>query len=294
MNAQPSFLDQLLGGCRVCSHQNPHDSELRIAPLRCDNNVCMGDDYDGIEQIEVDDGSSSSANGRTREMHLGRGREAQLKTKVELKGAGVTMNKEPVCEALQNEADWLLWASGDLFRRNRWDLVSLGGNRYGLKGRVVSLCLLPPGDEVSPSFHLQKVVPEEVAYRAAQIIVIDGPLRQPILDYLLQTGVNEQWNSIGTENTLSNVHNIHKNVDFLETPQIHPEDRITAMTFATYHADVRHQATEKCTKGYAAGLFVEPPGSIYSGHQKGPQFGARKLLCGSPLDPAAGQLAAQA
>lgn len=280
------------GFCSGCGHRSPQDSEIQFIPLGCQSTVCLRDEDDDLEEIEVDESESSTPRGRTRQLQLGEGPE--LSHGVELKGAYAAVEAPP--GALKEEVDWLKYSTGNLFPQKGWDLVSLGGNMYGLKGRKISLYLLPPGSAPSKSYHLshlRNMFSSEVVDRAAWIIVVDGPLRQPILDYLLQTGRNEEWESLSTQNNLSNVHSIHQNTDFVEAPPIHPEDRITAMTFARYHADVRHQASDQFLNGWAAGLFVEPPGRMYAGPQKGPQFSAFRKICGSPLDPEAAQIASQ-
>jgi len=118
------------------------------------------------------------------------------------------------------------------------------GDQYSIEGRSVRLQLLQNSCEFA---HVTEKFGYDAAKRAAAISVVDGPLHQPLLDYLLQTGRNENYDMRGTENPAA-VTGVGRQIDFLvenPTKTGNPEEasRIEAMWQATMQADLRQRAT---------------------------------------------------
>lgn len=144
----------------------------------------------------------------------------------------------PAKDALWFEIEAVRMGSASLFESKGWEIVPKGGERYSLNGRGIKLRLVPAG-AMPPHFqHLLGYVSYEVAERATRITVCDGPLRQPLLDYLLQTGQNESYDQRGTEN-IAGVSGAAKLLDFNVAPT---GDRIYAMKSAMIQADLRRLA----------------------------------------------------
>merc|ERR1719321_1154147 len=109
---------------------------------------------------------------------------------------------------------------------------------------------LLPSIVSQPSYeHLSKHLRNDVVHRASRIIVVDGPLHQPILDYLFHSGINEHYESAGTENTTSPGW-LGKALEF-QVPPMHPEDRISAMRQAAAQAEYRRQVGQLGGPGQA-------------------------------------------
>merc|ERR1711957_131961 len=85
--------------------------------------------------------------------------------------------------------------------------------------------------------HLVKLVGEGSAKLASRILVNDGPLRQPLLDYMMQTGSNEHYDTQGTENP-EQVTGLGKHMSFAR-PGGPDDDRLQAMKDATAQANFR-------------------------------------------------------
>lgn len=95
----------------------------------------------------------------------------------------------------------LLWNNADLFDSEGWKIIpKREPNRYNIQDRLVRIFLLPEGTKVKDYSHHLGIIDEESASQAARIMVQDGPLKQPLLDYLRQTGKNEHYDARGTEN----------------------------------------------------------------------------------------------
>merc|ERR1711879_590490 len=82
--------------------------------------------------------------------------------------------------------------------------------------------------------------------KASRIMVNDGPLRQPLMDYLLQTGRNEHYDARGTENPEAVTGN-GRSLEFTHTPYS-AGDRIEAMKHATQQAEVRRRCSSQPTQ----------------------------------------------
>lgn len=140
--------------------------------------------------------------------------------------------------SLESEIDEVVWSSGDVFITRGWEIVHIHGDRYSLNGRSVKLMLLPHSAPVPDIAHVAPSLGHDVAERAARVMVCDGSLRQPLFDYLLQTGMNEQYDQRGTENP-AGVTGAAKHLEFNVIPTA---DRLVAMQNATIQAEVRRRA----------------------------------------------------
>lgn len=140
---------------------------------------------------------------------------------------------------LLRELEALMRFAGEFFASGGWLLEATGGDRFRFNGRGVKLSMRHPGLPPPPFQHLLKATSYETAERAAHFTVCDGSLRQPLLDYLMQTGKNESYDERGTEN-IAVVEGAGKFLDFNIAGT---EDRILEMRSATIQADMRRSAT---------------------------------------------------
>lgn len=136
----------------------------------------------------------------------------------------------------------------DFFRMHGWEMAPLGGDRYHVNGREVRLILLPAGRPLAEYRHLEQRVGWATAKRSARIMVEDGPLKQPLLDYLMETGRNEQYDVRGTEN-FGAVPHAGKMMSFVVDGQAPTrgscdDQKIDAMKQATFQADMRKRAQQ--------------------------------------------------
>lgn len=147
----------------------------------------------------------------------------------------------PVQDSLQHELEAVTWRCGDIFITRGWDLKPSGSgeDRYELNGRSVKMQLERLGTYKDSYQHLARDFGLDVAERAARIIVCDGSLRQPLLDYLLQNGQNESYDQRGTEN-VAGVTGPAKYLDFNSKPT---GDRLSEMNMAMVQAAARRQAS---------------------------------------------------
>lgn len=144
--------------------------------------------------------------------------------------------------------------SGGFFIRHGWELAPLGGDRYKVNGREVRLILLPSGRPVSDFRHLEQHVGWVTAKRSARIMVEDGPLRQPLLDYLLETGRNEQYDVRGIEShgAASHAGMLSFVVESQASTRGSGDDqKIGAMKQATLQAELRQRAKHGLPLGVA-------------------------------------------
>jgi hypothetical protein len=146
-------------------------------------------------------------------------------------------------EELEEELEAVILGTGNLFERQGWNLMHAGGDRYRLGGRTIKLTLLSRSASPPATAHLVASLslgPNAAAIleRAARIAVLDGSLQQPLFDYLLQTGKNEQYDQRGTENP-AGVSGAAKNLEFNIAPT---GDRILEMRNALLQAEVRRRA----------------------------------------------------
>eukprot|EP00930_Biecheleria_cincta_P043589 TRINITY_DN29916_c0_g1_i1.p1 TRINITY_DN29916_c0_g1~~TRINITY_DN29916_c0_g1_i1.p1 ORF type:complete len:331 (+),score=78.30 TRINITY_DN29916_c0_g1_i1:69-1061(+) len=147
----------------------------------------------------------------------------------------------PVQDSLQHELEAVMWRCGDVFISRGWELRPSGSgeDRYELNGRSVKMQLVRLGTYKASYQHLARDFDLDVAERAARIIVCDGSLRQPLLDYLLQSGQNESYDQRGTEN-VAGVTGPAKYLDFNSKPT---GDRLSEMNMAMVQAAARRQAS---------------------------------------------------
>lgn len=164
----------------------------------------------------------------------------------------------PVQDSLQHELEAVMWRCDNIFATRGWELspIGSGDDRYELNGRSVKMQLERLGTYRASYQHLVRDFGLDVAERAARIIVCDGPLRQPLLDYLLQSGQNESYDQRGTEN-VAGVTGPAKYLDFNSAPT---GDRLSEMNMAMRQAAARRQAS-----GQLAGPRLTA--LQYEGHQ---------------------------
>jgi len=103
------------------------------------------------------------------------------------------------------------------------------------------------------------------------ILVQDGPMWQPLVDYVLQTGMNELYDFCGTQNPVEVV-GAARNFSF--EPSTALEDRFAAMRFATAEANIRINAANT-EKGYRLGQKLRTGPSR---HSKGSVFASRNAF----------------
>jgi len=247
-----SCLSEQLFGCTICT---VNDSEIRPPGIRRIGNAWVPDQ--GVGDSEVEDGSYF---GESDEDPLDDGDASQIED-LRTCGGGAPHQPTPRSKRhgasrspahvvstldakskagerqLEEELEALIWSTGDLFVSRGWDLVHSRDDRYTMNGRGIRLFLLPLGIPAPDSVHLANTVGVDAAQRAGRIMVNDGPLRQPLLDYLLQTGHNEHYDARGTENSAA-VTGAAKHLEFNPPPY---GDRIEAMRHATQQADMRRR-----------------------------------------------------
>jgi len=129
----------------------------------------------------------------------------------------------------------------ELLAENGWKLKHLNDAHYSINGRKV--LITSPSSNISPEWaHLSSKLGPGTARMASTLMVHDGPLEQPLFDYLMQTGLNEHYDTRGTENPGA-VTGVARALDFA-VPQTALCDRIDAMRHAKAQADVRHSTSE--------------------------------------------------
>mmetsp|Transcript_35607 Transcript_35607/g.75815 ORF Transcript_35607/g.75815 Transcript_35607/m.75815 type:complete len:331 (-) Transcript_35607:203-1195(-) len=191
-------------------------------------------------------------------------------------------------DALQEELKAVILGMGDTFVQRGWDLAHLCGERYSLNGRTIKLFLFPPGAPLPYFTHIAPSVGYDVAERAARITVCDGSLRQPLLDYLMQTGQNENYDERGTENPVG-VTGAGKYLDF-NVPLT--DDRMIAMKHAKIQAEIRLHASGNegirmsALQGEGGKLLGGRSPSCGPGNSRSPSRGAGESASGrSPSQP---------
>jgi len=148
----------------------------------------------------------------------------------------------------------------DLFVQKGWELECLHDDKhcmYSINKRRVRVFSLPSDIPVPDSRHLRSTIGSSPllaasAKIAAGIIVNDGPLKQPLFDYLLQTGVNEHYDARGTENPTA-VTGAASDLEFFVPAMVYAaslrhateEERFACMEQAARQADLRHAAANR-------------------------------------------------
>lgn len=167
--------------------------------------------------------------------------------------------RHPSEVTIDQEIEALILGTGDAFATKGWELTRLGGDRYAINGRNVRLSLLPLGSPVPSSSHLAGKLGKTAAQRAARLTVHDGPLRQPLLDYLAETGQNEFYDARGTENPVA-VTGAARNLEFHVPSHVgNSGDRVEAMKQAILQADMRRQRSAAETRSSSARRIGSSP-----------------------------------
>lgn len=222
-NNSACFSDQLFG-CTLCT-VNDNDIVPRAGVRR------LGGAWDAMEDPSydlVDEDPDTDSGLEEAELEA-------LERKSGLKSMAYSRSA-----SIEEELEALIWNTGDLFATQGWDLVHSNGDYYLINGRKVRIFLLPSGTPLPDASHWAPRIGPASAQMAASIMVHDGPLRQPLLDYLMQTGKNEHYDARGTENPAA-VTGMARNLDFA-VPATQIGDRIGAMKHATVQADLRRRA----------------------------------------------------
>jgi len=140
-------------------------------------------------------------------------------------------------ENMHRELDCVMRSLGSHFTSRGWDISHVSGERYMLNGRTIKLSLLPAGAPLPYFTHLASLAGYDTAESASRITVCDGSLRQPLLDYLMVTGQNENYDQRGTENA-AGVEGAGKYIDFNVA---FSGDRMIEMKHATIQAEMRRR-----------------------------------------------------
>jgi hypothetical protein len=127
------------------------------------------------------------------------------------------------------------------FRALGFEIFHVKDDLYSINDRCIQLLLLPMGFPTPSCAHLSNVLDVRSQQLAAGVIVQDGPLQQPLFDYLLHTGINENYDARGTENPWGVTGRARTHTFY--APQTN--DRIDAMTIATAQSAIRRQVERK-------------------------------------------------
>jgi len=143
--------------------------------------------------------------------------------------------------AVELKMDALIDSIDDLIQDEGWEIEHVRTDRYRINARKVRIFLLPGGTPIPEYGHYTRSFGLDVAQKASMVMVHDGPLRQPLLDYMSQSGKNEHYDARGTENPVA-VSGHAKRLEYaVETAAL--GDRIEAMKAATSQASARRNAT---------------------------------------------------
>uniref|UniRef100_A0A7S1RL68 Uncharacterized protein n=1 Tax=Alexandrium catenella TaxID=2925 RepID=A0A7S1RL68_ALECA len=254
---QSCFGGQLFGSCQICTVDDDDIrttrgfERLRDTWISLDDGFCATDNkgkagvHELIEDVEEDstigcEESSLEGDDSCVDESVAK---AAHGASTQRDGSGV-LGKGTGEELLRSELDTIIRNSGDAFDARGWDLVHVSRERYLLNGRTIKLFLLPQGAPLPYFTHISPMFGYDVAERASRIVVSDGSLRQPLLDYLLQTGQNESYDQRGTENP-AGVEGAGKIIDFNVA---FSGDRMIEMKHATIQAEMRRIVDEEVTR----------------------------------------------
>jgi hypothetical protein len=141
---------------------------------------------------------------------------------------------------LERGLDELKKRSGDIFERLGVKVTHLNEEHYSINDRSVRLLMMSGS---AGTLHLQlDHYPDEFADMKNIIFVNDGPMWQPLVDYVLQTDANEFYDFHGTQNPVEVV-GAARDMSF--EPLVNIEDRVSAMRFATAEASIRINAANQ-------------------------------------------------
>jgi len=253
-----SFTEQLFG-CTACCAVGDNDVPIciNIQQFGLDEIGQDGEDWDELF-CRMEDMERTESSPTESEEHY-----SKLIGNNGLRGMNNTSEGSRQKADIQEELESLAESTGDLFEAQGWDIVQVSDDRFDINGRKVRIFLLPRGTPLKDySLHSRRFGPP-TAQRAAHIMVHDGPLKQPLLDYLMQTGLNEHYDARGTENPVAVTGEARK-IEF-EVPAtalgsaMSEDSRLDAMKHATAQAVVRR-------KSAADGLNLFPDGlNLFAG-----------------------------
>lgn len=225
-----SELSEQFFGCTICT-VNDSDFMHRsysISRYEAESDAAGPEDFDGLDEDDPDDHGLFS--------HF-----------FDKGLRGMEKKKPGMRASVEEELKSLMWSTGDLFTEKGWEIEHVRSHdRFSINGREVRIFVLPPGTPLSDFSHHTRMIGLGTAQKAAHIMVHDGPLRQPLLDYLFQTGKNEHYDARGTENPVA-VTGLARNLEF-SVPDAALGDRIDAMKHATAQADERRMWSSKSEK----------------------------------------------
>jgi len=133
---------------------------------------------------------------------------------------------------------------GDILAEYGSKVTHVKGDFYNVNHRKVQISCTPAGAKWQ---HLSGKIGSSLAKMASVLIVHDGPLHQPLFDYLLQTGLNEAYDSRGTLNSFA-LTGVAKNLEFAvpaeaDIYKASDGDRLEAMGHAKAQADARKRVS---------------------------------------------------
>mmetsp|Transcript_55055 Transcript_55055/g.128814 ORF Transcript_55055/g.128814 Transcript_55055/m.128814 type:complete len:231 (-) Transcript_55055:94-786(-) len=202
--------EQFFQGCTMCNvSDNEFKPRARFAKLQAVNGSDYDDPDDNEEETELEFENDK------------------------LKGVASEADYAEATTELHMELEVL----EGVLATHGWSVRHTTGDHWDVNGRDVRVYLLPRGIPKPSVRHIENRFPREVAQQAARIMVSDGPLLQPILDYLLATGQNEHYDHRGTSNPAA-VRGFGRNLEFAGMPS----DRLEAMRMASLEHSFRREA----------------------------------------------------
>lgn len=299
---QTCFGGQLFGGCQICTVDDDDIrttrgfDRLRDTWISLDDGFCATDDKRkaGVHEL-IEDAEDSTIGGEDSSLegedscadenyHSSVTKAAPSAPGLRDASGGLVKGVDE--DPLRSELDFIIRHSGDTFAARGWDLVHVSRERYLLNGRTIKLFLLPHGAPLPYFTHISPMFGYDVAEHASRIVVCDGSLRQPLLDYLLQTGQNESYDQRGTENK-AGVEGAGKIIDFNVA---FSGDRMIEMKHATIQAEMRRIVDEEVTRMTVpqpdrARLLGSKPGSQV-GLSRGPSSSTSHHMSFQDMDSA--------
>jgi len=145
----------------------------------------------------------------------------------------------------------------ELLTENGWKLAHVDGDHYLANGRKVRISSPSAQWTSAPEWeHLSSKLGPGTAKMASGLMVNDGPLQQPLFDYLMQTGKNECYDTHGTENP-GLLTGAAKMLEFL-VPETVLSDRYEAMQAAKAQAKWRQATSDAEFEERAKNDLVAP------------------------------------
>lgn len=172
---------------------------------------------------------------------------------------------------IELELEELMENSGDVFDRSGLEIRHHHDDHYFINDRSVRLLVLTRSAAKLDLDHYPKILGKFAKEMNNIILVQDGPMWQPLVDYVLQTGMNELYDFCGTQNPVEVV-GAARNFSF--EPSTALEDRFAAMRFATAEANIRISVANN-EKGYRLGQKLRTGPSR---HSKGSVFASRNAF----------------